>query len=81
MIKCPICNGPMSFSAKGGLECPTCSNLNRSITITRREYGAFVYYKVVKRENIDTENLLLEEDVQTFLKTGIDVTLIATDKG
>jgi len=73
MIQCPTCNGPMTFNSKGGLCCPTCSNVDKSVKVIRLEYNNLAYYRVIERENVDTPNILVEEDLAELIKKGIKV--------
>ena len=74
-MKCSICQGPLSINSKGLLSCPTCSGIKKKLTLGKITYNNFTFYKVLKSTNIVADDYLTSEEVDKFIKKGIEVYL------
>lgn len=66
----------MSINNKGQLSCPTCSKLKRTLTVTGFAFNDLKYYTVKTALNIIVDKLVLQEELDELVKTGVEVKIL-----
>ena len=73
-MRCSICNGPLTVNKKCQIGCPICDGGTKKIVLTLHKFNDFSFYKVIGFTNIVVDSYLMPEELDAFIKRGVDIT-------